>query len=598
MDTNIIRGKSVLTNIADAYSGTLSVGDTALVDGGIYLCKISATNTTTAPTLALNGLSAKVIYLNDGGALAIGSLRINAWVALLYDLTSDKFVWIDSISSNKIQQTFANKAARDAAVPDFDGQIGVQVDIDAVFQSYGTSAGNWRDIIPASNTVYADSVKGHTLAQGATGSKSNPFITLLAAKTAALLLSPTLSNRILIDGTGIFNEQIDLSDGAGAGVVGLDYNLNNSILELKAGDLYTIDDNNVACDSIIYGNAQILRSTAGTLGCIRIQHATSNVKIYCDLISSDIGGAVNMASVGSNTLKITANLITASSNSSNYTVINGGSGVLDITSNIGGATVASALGGGNGKLYIKGNVTNSYSGGGAVWNTGSGIVVINGNAETTTAGSTYVVYTAAGTTTINGNITDNGNAKVAIACGTSTLIINGNISSVITTNVILMVSGGLLTINNSIITSSCTATVSTLLVCSITLNNCLLTNSLSSGYGINPSTGTCTVIIKNCTITSGTRALIAGSATHNIRISNSRLVVTDATNRSVIDKNSFAFTLITDNCTFIATGTGECITSAGAAGNVKIYGTCQANTAINANVTPQIGTLIVDALVQ
>ena len=76
----------------DAFSGTLSVSDTAYVNGAVYLCKMSITNTTTTPTLNLNGIGAKTIYKNGGAAIAASDLIQNAWYMFLYQTSGDLFM--------------------------------------------------------------------------------------------------------------------------------------------------------------------------------------------------------------------------------------------------------------------------------------------------------------------------------------------------------------------------------------------------------------------------------------------------------------------------------------------------------------------------
>ena len=76
-----------------------------------------------------------------------------------------------------------------------------------------------------------------------------PFLTLAAARTAAVALSPTSTNRVLIKVfSGTYLEGIVLYDY-------IDWDLSNAILDLQAGSLATIDDNTVVCNSIVYGNA-------------------------------------------------------------------------------------------------------------------------------------------------------------------------------------------------------------------------------------------------------------------------------------------------------------------------------------------------------
>lgn len=71
--------------------------------------------------------------------------------------SSTKFLRGDgtwALNSSGSTQTFANDAARAAAVPDFDGQEGVQLDTNAQYVSYGLSAGNWQ--LPSNTQVQSD----------------------------------------------------------------------------------------------------------------------------------------------------------------------------------------------------------------------------------------------------------------------------------------------------------------------------------------------------------------------------------------------------------------------------------------------------------
>ncbi len=91
MDVNIIRGEAILTGGPIDYIATLSVGDTALVDGGIYYFQINANNTTVAPTINVNGIGAKVIIRNNGDDIRINELQIDTWIEVIYNLLYDSF---------------------------------------------------------------------------------------------------------------------------------------------------------------------------------------------------------------------------------------------------------------------------------------------------------------------------------------------------------------------------------------------------------------------------------------------------------------------------------------------------------------------------
>lgn len=92
MDYNIIKGKSTLTNSVDAYTGTLSIGDAAYTNGGIYIVTMpDYANTTTTPTLNLNSIGAKTIVNQQGTALSIGQLYNGCTYVLVYSLSFDHF---------------------------------------------------------------------------------------------------------------------------------------------------------------------------------------------------------------------------------------------------------------------------------------------------------------------------------------------------------------------------------------------------------------------------------------------------------------------------------------------------------------------------
>lgn len=73
----------------DAYVATLSPAITAYVTGMAVRLKFNERNTTTAPTLALNGIaSPKTITLNNGDALAVGDIDTDGVYWLVYDGTN------------------------------------------------------------------------------------------------------------------------------------------------------------------------------------------------------------------------------------------------------------------------------------------------------------------------------------------------------------------------------------------------------------------------------------------------------------------------------------------------------------------------------
>lgn len=77
---------------ADAITATYAPAITAL-DDGLELCfKATASNATSAPTLAVNGLSAKVIVKHNGAALSVGDVAGSSHVVVVrYSATTDKW---------------------------------------------------------------------------------------------------------------------------------------------------------------------------------------------------------------------------------------------------------------------------------------------------------------------------------------------------------------------------------------------------------------------------------------------------------------------------------------------------------------------------
>lgn len=129
-----------------------------------------------------------------------------------------------------------------------------------------------------------------------------PFLTIAAARAAMIVAYPLAGRaaagiRLLTTVfSGIYNEQVILDNLQ-------DYDLTNCIIDVVSGStIYSIDDNNVACDSIIYGTAQIKRSTAGTGGTFRTQNSSSSVRIYCDYTYTSITGTNILCTNGTQTI--------------------------------------------------------------------------------------------------------------------------------------------------------------------------------------------------------------------------------------------------------------------------------------------------------
>ncbi len=90
MDTNIVRGLSLVTLTGADYSGTMSVADTSYVDGGKYLIKPD-TNSALNSTLNINSIGAKNIVTSSGANITANALVAGKWYEVVYNAVLDKF---------------------------------------------------------------------------------------------------------------------------------------------------------------------------------------------------------------------------------------------------------------------------------------------------------------------------------------------------------------------------------------------------------------------------------------------------------------------------------------------------------------------------
>jgi hypothetical protein len=74
------------------YTLSSTASPSALSDGWRGVVRFHASNTSSAPTLALDGFSAKTLTKVDGSAIASGELSASALYDVMYDITNDRFI--------------------------------------------------------------------------------------------------------------------------------------------------------------------------------------------------------------------------------------------------------------------------------------------------------------------------------------------------------------------------------------------------------------------------------------------------------------------------------------------------------------------------
>lgn len=84
------------------YTATLSPAPTSLTDGMVVYVKIGLANTTTTPTLNVNGLGARTIVKGTSTALTAGDILAGQYCTFIYDLTGTRWVLQNPVATNTI----------------------------------------------------------------------------------------------------------------------------------------------------------------------------------------------------------------------------------------------------------------------------------------------------------------------------------------------------------------------------------------------------------------------------------------------------------------------------------------------------------------
>lgn len=255
-----------------------------------------------------------------------------------------------------------------------------------------------------------------------------PFLTIAAARAALVAYytggtAPSSTNRIrVVVISGTYTEQLVLANY-------VDWDLTDAIIQSQSSSTeYTIDDNNVACNSIIYG-AAIIKRSGGNGGCIRTQNSSTILSCTVNSVSSSTLSVTDYAircANGTQYIWVKAGISTVS------TSVYCEAGTQDIHGNV-ASTTYTAVKASGGIQYIYGNVSCANLTG---VDCSGGIQYIYGNSS----GSNTGVVCSGGTQYIYGNCS--ATAGKGASCSSGTQIIKGRIVTTSTNTDAYIQTGG------------------------------------------------------------------------------------------------------------------------------------------------------------
>ncbi len=414
--------------------------------------------------------------------------------------------------------------------------------------------------LPVKNTVYV--MKNGNNSTALVERMDKPFLTIAAARTAALAFytggsAPSATNRILIEVySGYYLEPIILDNF-------IDYDLRDSVVSQTAtGDL--ISDNGVQVDSIIYGQANLFSVTAGgsaTRG-IYISNASSSVIMnYSNLYMTGTSSSVIRGIHCKGTLDATFNNLTVTESSGNAVGILADTGTIfaQAKGNISVSTTGLQNGiasvGVGAKLYFNGNDV-----------TASG---------TTDAAMATVSAQLSGKAWIKcNNLYHTSTGGALVECG-AILLANGSPEIYVKCNNIIVS----VTSSNEAKCCQFGRSSSTQTTGGIMNVECVKATVNAKGASNNA------IAMEYCDVNS-----IATFKGKYVVVDDGGTNVDCVVNKTGGGTPSLG-TLIIDNATLIAIGTGKCLASSGSPANAYVYGSCQSNKAVSADVTLLVGTV-------
>jgi len=199
--------------------------------------------------------------------------------------------------------------------------------------------------VTINNTVFVS--KNGSDTTGLVQRLDKPFLTFAAARTALMAaFTPSTTNRILIKVfPGYYTEGIILANC-------VDYDLTNCVIARTSGNFGTIDDSGVNCNSIIYGEPEIIRSGTGSPANAIYLSGGSTLNGRFRKLSSSVGETVYLA-IGS--ANIWGDVVNTSASGYAAIISDNSANVFNYYGNVTSSTIDGIFCG-DGILNIYGNI--------------------------------------------------------------------------------------------------------------------------------------------------------------------------------------------------------------------------------------------------
>ena len=299
MDYNIIQGACTLTNSGDNFVGKLPINIATYVNNGLYLVRAPITNTTTIPTLNLNGLGAVTITTNTGAPLQIGQMLDSGWYLVMYS-SSNRFLLITtefnasiipingSGTNNYVSKFITATTIGNTQIQDDGNTIGINNAPQSLYKTYINS-----DKIVGLG-VFNNAPSGNNNLFGVSGSATNANTGSNVGVFGNALLSSNGTN-LGVRGQSTTNQAEDSHQAISAGSNVGGFFQANKPTGISYGIVASADANSIQSSATFIG-AYIRAVRAGTKYAVQLQDDTEGTGKFLKSVTAD--GKANWASLG------------------------------------------------------------------------------------------------------------------------------------------------------------------------------------------------------------------------------------------------------------------------------------------------------------